>query len=80
MRSIPTPIVNTVIIAVFVLNAREHKSKGIFLFVIFSYIIEGIFLSDVSEVVDAYVCFIKLCFMFYRIMCLWIRPVNDLKI
>ena len=76
MRSIPTPIVNTVIIAVFVLNAPEHKSKGIFLFVIFSYIIEGIFLSDVSEVIDAYVCFIQLCFMFYSIMCLWIRPVT----
>ena len=35
MRSIPTPIVNAVIIAVFVLNAPEHKSKGIFPFVIF---------------------------------------------
>ena len=47
MRSFPTPIVNTVIIAVFVLNAPEHKSKGIFLLVIFSNIMKGIFLSVV---------------------------------
>ena len=46
MRSIPTPIVSTAVIiaVIFVVNAPEHKSKGIFPFVIFN-ILKGIFHS-----------------------------------